>query len=130
MTKEQMQAALDSSGAENAALKKKVAELETANGKLAAELKDAQQQISATAGSNAILEGDLKEAAAKIKELSANAKPEDGGKIEALYQALCRSCKDHCPHHLAEGACKNCTIHQICAAAGIQIGDPDAEPEA
>ena len=108
MTKEQMQAALDSWGAENAALKEKVAELEKVNGKLAVELKDAQQQISATA----------------------NAKPEDGGKIKVLYQALCRSCKDHCPHHLAEGACKNCTIHQICAAAGIQIGAPDAEPEA
>lgn len=119
MTKEQMQAALNQATAEAAELKAKIADLETRNGRIAAELAEAKKQIEATAGANAILEDELKEARAQQ-----TGDPADKGRIGILLGAIGTSCADHCPHHLDEAACRNCSIFKSVFNAGFQIPRP------
>ena len=119
MTKEQMQAALNQAAAEAAELKAKIADLETQNGRIAAELAEAKKQIEATAGANAILEDELKEARAQQ-----TGDPADKGRIGILLGAIGTSCADHCPHHLDEAACRNCSIFKSVFNAGFQIPRP------
>ena len=119
MTKEQMQAALNQATAEAAELKAKIADLETRNGRITAELAEAKKQIEATAGANAILEDELKEARAPQ-----TGDPADKGRIGILLGAIGTSCADHCPHHLDEAACRNCSIFKSVFNAGFQIPRP------
>ena len=119
MTKEQMQAALNQATAEAAELKAKIADLETRNGRITAELAEAKKQIEATAGANAILENELKEARAQQ-----TGDPADKGRIGILLGAIGTSCADHCPHHLDETACRNCSIFKSVFNAGFQIPRP------
>lgn len=119
MTKEQMQAALNQATAEAAELKAKIADLETRNGRITAELAEAKKQIEATAGANAILEDELKEARAQQ-----TGDPADKGRIGILLGAIGTSCADHCPHHLDEAACRNCSIFKSVFNAGFQIPRP------
>lgn len=119
MTKEQMQAALNQAAAEAAELKAKIADLETRNGRITAELAEAKKQIEATAGANAILEDELKEARAQQ-----TGDPADKGRIGILLGAIGTSCADHCPHHLDEAACRNCSIFKSVFNAGFQIPRP------
>lgn len=84
--------------------------------KLKAELEAAKKQIEATAGANAILEEELKE----LREQK-NENPGDNSKIGILLEAIGKSCKDHCPHHLDLNACPNCTIFKEVSAAGYKI---------
>lgn len=119
MTKEQMQAALNQATAEAAELKAKIADLETRNGRITAELAEAKKQIEATAGANAILEDELKEARAQQ-----TGDPADKGRIGILLGAIGTSCADHCPHHLNEAACRNCSIFKSVFNAGFQIPRP------
>ena len=119
MTKEQMQAALNQATAEAAELKAKIAALETRNGQITAELAEAKKQIEATAGANAILEDELKEARAQQ-----TGDPADKGRIGILLGAIGTSCADHCPHHLDEAACRNCSIFKSVFNAGFQIPRP------
>lgn len=119
MTKEQMQAALNQATAEAAELKAKIADLETRNGRITAELAEAKKQIEAAAGANAILEDELKEARAQQ-----TGDPADKGRIGILLGAIGTSCADHCPHHLDETACRNCSIFKSVFNAGFQIPRP------
>ena len=119
MTKEQMQAALNQATAEAAELKAKIADLETRNGQITAELAEAKKQSEATAGANAILEDELKEARAQQ-----TGDPADKGRIGILLGAIGTSCADHCPHHLDESACRNCSIFKSVFNAGFQIPRP------
>ena len=123
MTKEQMQAALNQATAEAAELKAKIADLETRNGRITAELAEAKKQIEATAGANAILEDELKEARAQQQQPPAG-DPADKGRIGILLAAIGTSCADHCPHHLDEAACRNCSIFKSVFNAGFQIPRP------
>lgn len=50
---------------------------------------------------------------------------ENKNKIGLLFSAVCRSCADHCPHHMDEEACKHCTIHKLVDMAGFQITKPE-----
>ena len=119
MTKEQMQAALNQATAEAAELKAKIADLETRTGRITAELAEAKKQSEATAGANAILEDELKEARAQQ-----TGDPADKGRIGILLGAIGTSCADHCPHHLDESACRNCSIFKSVFNAGFQIPRP------
>ena len=119
MTKDQMQAALNQATAEAAELKARIADLETRNGRITAELAAAKKQIEATAGANAILEDELKEARAQQ-----TGDPADKGRIGILLAAIGTSCADHCPHHLDEAACRNCSIFKSVFNAGFQIPRP------
>jgi len=127
MTKEQMQAALNQATAEAAELKAKIADLETQNGRITAELAAAKKQIEATAGANAILEDELKEARAQQQQPAGD--PADKGKIGILLGAIGKSCADHCPHHLDEAACKNCSVFKAVFCAGYQIPRPEPAQE-
>lgn len=127
MTKEQMQAALNQATAEAAELKAKIADLETQNGRITAELAAAKKQIEATAGANAILEDELKEARAQQQPPAGD--PADKGKIGILLGAIGKSCADHCPHHLDEAACKNCSVFKAVFCAGYQIPRPEPAQE-
>lgn len=144
MTKEQMQAALDQATAEAAELKAKNADLETANGKIAADLAAAQKQINATAGANAILENELKECRVELDNLKAENERltagsdaaedqdriADKGRIGILLGAIGAGCADHCPHHMDESACRNCGIFKAVFSAGYQIPRPEPAQEA
>ena len=127
MTKEQMQAALNQATAEAAELKAKIADLETQNGRITAELAAAKMQIEVIAGANAILEDDLKEARAQQQQPAGD--PADKGKIGILLGAIGKSCADHCPHHLDEAACKNCSVFKAVFCAGYQIPRPEPAQE-
>lgn len=127
MTKEQMQAALNQATAEAAELKAKIADLETQNGRITAELAAAKKQIEATASANAILEDELKEARAQQQQPAGD--PDDKGKIGILLGAIGKSCADHCPHHLDEAACKNCSVFKAVFYAGYQIPRPEPAQE-
>lgn len=127
MTKEQMQAALNQATAEAAELKAKIADLETQNGRITAELAAAKKQIEATAGANAILEDELKEVRAQQQQPAGD--PDDKGKIGILLGAIGKSCADHCPHHLDEAACKNCSVFKAVFCAGYQIPRPEPTQE-
>lgn len=127
MTKEQMQAALNQATAEAAELKAKIADLETQNGRITAELAAAKKQIEATASANAILEDELKEARAQQQQPAGD--PDDKGKIGILLGAIGKSCADHCPHHLDEAACKNCNVFKAVFCAGYQITRPEPAQE-
>lgn len=147
MTKEQMQAALDQANAETASAKKRIAELETENGKLSAELAAEKKSSEAKAGANAILESTLKAALAEkadlkkqIEELQAKPKAgavdpenadaeENKNKIKTLVSAITASCADHCPHKLNEGACRNCNIYKMVSSAGFTLNKPQVEQE-
>ena len=149
MTKEQMQETLDQATAEAAALKARNADLETANGKIAAELAAAKKQIEATAGANEILEGELKECRAERDNLKAEngrlaaaiedaraldnagdqARIADKGRLGILLGAIGKSCADHCPHHLDENACRNCSIFKMVFSAGYKITRPEPAKE-
>ena len=124
MTKDQMQAALNQATAEAAELKARIADLETRNGRITAELAAAKKQIEATAGANAILEDELKEARAQQ-----TGDPADKGRIGILLAAIGTSCADHCPHHLDEAACKNCSVFKAVFCAGYQIPRPEPAQE-
>lgn len=147
MTKEQMQAAMEKANAEAATAKKRIAELETQNGKLSAELDAEKKNSEAKAGTNAILEHDLNAARNENAELkkqiehlqaqaaatgavdSGDAKKqldfyrglaESGkNKVAFLLAELSNSCTDHCPHGGKNEACRNCGIYKRITAAGF-----------
>lgn len=107
--------------------KDRIALLEAENGRITAELAAAKKRIEATAGANAILEDELKEARAQQQQPAGD--PADKGKIGILLGAIGKSCADHCPHHLDEAACKNCSVFKAVFSAGYQIPRPEPAQE-
>ena len=53
----------------------------------------------------------------------------DEGKLSMLFEAIKRSCTDHCPYHKYERACKNCTINKIVTTAGYNLFETEGEIE-
>lgn len=79
-------------------------------------MKKDEMQAALTAAEKKI--GDLEKEITALKA----AQPDAGAeKTETAITLLKMSCADHCPHHADKNACKNCTIFQTAAAAGIDL---------
>lgn len=130
MTKEQMQEAMDQIAAENTTLKQKVSELETKLQQAGAELDNAGETIDCL--KKQITEPKTTPSPApddytRQLELYRTQAESGAEKIKVLLAALQAGCADHCPHHAAPDACRNCSIGRQITAAGFTIQPPAAE---
>ena len=125
--KDQMQKELEMLKRDNKALQQQISELTAENEELKKELEAAK---NADANSTEKTEKTEKteiagtEAAARDPEVN-----ELKGKIGILLSAICQSCADHCPHHMNENACRNCSIYKSVFNAGYKITRPEPAKE-
>ena len=120
--KEQIQKELEMRKQENKALQKTIGELNAEIVELKKELEAAKNADANSDGSPSAKATEDKPDGRAPTEGTANSQViELKGKIGILLGAIAASCKDHCPHHLDENACRNCSIYKSVFNAGFEM---------
>jgi DNA repair exonuclease SbcCD ATPase subunit len=127
--KEQIQKELEMLKQDNKALQKTIGELNAEIVELKKELEDAKKAAEEAKTADANSDGpdgqDGRDGRAgteaETRDPETGAVDELKGKIGILLGAIAASCKDHCPHHLDENACRNCSIYKSVFNAGFEM---------